>query len=440
MGTQRWRFGGEGPRWFARLKGNTRGAAREREFAVASRLAAIVESSPDAILAKTLDGTITRWNGGAEHMYGYTAREAVGRSVSILIPPDRAEELRDGLERAARGELVEAYETRRLRKDGTALDVSLSISPIRDSAGIVVDASTTARDITDRKRAEVERISLQAQLVGAARQAGMSEIASNVLHNVGNALNSVNVSANVVAQKVRESRAAGLSKAVKLMDEHASDLGDFLSADPRGRALPGYLAKLAMALAAERDSIEVELRRLSEGIAHTAEIVSAQQSLAGAGGLIEQVNLADVIDDALRMAGVDDQPGLTVTRDVADVGLVALDRHRLLLILVNLITNAAHATAGPVDGGGQLTVRVEADGAAVTISVVDNGEGIAADNLTRIFAHGFTTQADGHGFGLHSSSLAAKEMGGVLSVHSDGAGCGARFVLEVPSEPELVPA
>src|ERR1700734_844825 len=138
-----------------------------------------------------------------------------------------------------------------------------------------------------------------------------------------------------------------------------------------------------MALTAERDSIEVELRRLSEGIAHIAEIVSAQQSLAGAGGLIEQVNLADVIDDALRMAGVDDQPGLTVTRDVADVGLVALDRHRLLLILVNLITNAAHATAGPVDGGGQLTVRVEADGSAVTISVVDNGEGIAADNLTR---------------------------------------------------------
>jgi signal transduction histidine kinase len=280
----------------------------------------------------------------------------------------------------------------------------------------------------------------QVQLVDAARQAGMSEIASNVLHNVGNALNSVNVSANVVAQKVRESRASGLSKAVGLMGEHARDLGDFLTTDPRGQALPGYLAKLDAALTAERDSIEVELRRLSEGIAHIAEIVSAQQSLAGGGGLIEQVNLADVVDDALRMAGVEDRPGLTVTREVADVGLVALDRHRLLLILVNLITNAAHATAGPVERGGQLTVREEADGAAVTISVVDNGEGIAAENLTRIFAHGFTTQADGHGFGLHSSSLAAKEMGGVLSVHSDGAGCGARFVLEVPSQPELVPA
>ena len=251
----------------------------------------------------------------------------------------------------------------------------------------------------------------------------MAEIATNVLHNVGNVLNSVNVSANVVAQKVRGSRSAGLSKAVGLMGEHADDLGDFLTTDPKGKALPGYLAKLAAALTAERESIEAELRRLSEGIAHIAEIVSAQQSLTGADGVIEPVNLADVVDDALRMAGVDDQPGLTVIRDVADVGLVALDRHRLLLILVNLITNAAYATGGNVDRPGQLTVRAEVtDGPAVRISVADNGEGIAAENLTRIFGHGFTTHVGGHGFGLHSSSLAATEMGGALSVHSDGSG------------------
>jgi len=129
-----------------------------------------------------------------------------------------------------------------------------------------------------------------------------------------------------------------------------------------------------------------------------------------------------------------------VIRDVADVGLVALDRHRLLLILVNLIANAAYAMGSNLDRAGRLTVRAEVDGAAITISVVDNGEGIAPDNLTRIFAHGFTTHADGHGFGLHSSSLAAKEMGGGLTVHSDGAGSGALFMLHVPAAPEMVAA
>jgi signal transduction histidine kinase len=281
----------------------------------------------------------------------------------------------------------------------------------------------------------------QAQLVDTARQAGMAEIATNVLHNVGNVLNGVNVSANVVAQKVRGSKSAGLSKAVGLMDEHVGDLGDFVTTDPRGQALPGYLAKLATALTAERESIEEELHRLSEGIAHIAEIVSAQQSLTGADELIERVNLIDVVEDALRMADVDNQPGLTVTRDVADVGAVALDRHRLLLILVNLISNAAHATGDNAGRPRRLTVRAEAtDGPAVRISVADNGTGIAAENLTRIFAHGFTTRVDGHGFGLHSSSLAAAEMGGALSVHSDGIGFGAQFVLEVPAEPEMVPA
>jgi PAS domain S-box-containing protein len=290
------------------------------------------------------------------------------------------------------------------------------------------------RDVTERR-------SLETQLVGAARQAGMAEIATNVLHNVGNVLNSVNVSANLVAQKVRGSRSAGLSKAVGLLDEHAVDLGDFLTTDPKGKALPGYLAKLASALTAERESIEVELRRLSEGIAHIAEIVSAQQSLTGVDAPTVEVNLVEVVDDALRMAGVATQLGLRVTRNVAEVGPVVLDRHRLLLILVNLITNATFAMGDQAGWAGQLSVTAEAtDGPAVKISVTDNGEGIAPENLTRIFGHGFTTHVDGHGFGLHSSSLAAIEMGGELSVHSDGVGHGARFVLEVPTERQMVPA
>jgi signal transduction histidine kinase len=279
----------------------------------------------------------------------------------------------------------------------------------------------------------------QAQLVDAARQAGMAEIASNVLHNVGNVLNSVNVSANIVAQKVRGSKAAGLPKAVALMRDHADDLGDFLTTDARGKALPGYLAELATALAAERESIEDDLHRLRDGVAHISEIVTAQQSLAGANAVIEPVRITDVVEDALRIAGAADQFGLMVDRDVADAGLVLLDRHRVLLILVNLITNATYAMRVNTDRSPQLTVRAEVtDEPAIRFSVTDNGEGIAAGNLTRIFVHGFTTHAGGHGFGLHSSSLAATEMGGALTVHSDGSGLGARFVLDIPVRREPV--
>src|SRR5579859_3015008 len=275
----------------------------------------------------------------------------------------------------------------------------------------------------------------QAELVDTARQAGMAEIATNVLHNVGNVLNSVNVSANLVGEKVRGSKSAGLSKAVALMRAHDADLGDFLTTDARGKTLPGYLDQLATALTAERESIEVELRRLSDGVAHIAEIVSAQQSLAGVDAVIEPVTIADVVEDALRMAGVADQPGLTVTRDFADVGLLSLDRHRVLLILVNLINNAVYAVGDNVDRPRRLNVRAELSARrTVVVTVADNGEGIPAENLTRIFTHGFTTHVGGHGFGLHSSALAAQEMGGALSVHSDGTGRGARFVLEVQPE------
>jgi signal transduction histidine kinase len=304
---------------------------------------------------------------------------------------------------------------------------------------VLATGRVRALRLVDERTAELR--GAQAQLVDTARQAGMAEIATNVLHNVGNVLNSVNVSANLVAQKVRASKQAGLSKAVALLHQHAGDLGEFLTTDARGKALPGYLDQLAATLTVERDSIEVELRRLSEGIAHINEIVAAQQSLAGVDGVIEAVNVADMIDDALRMAGAAGQPGLAVSQHVADVGLVSLDRHRVLLILVNLITNATHALVGNVDRPRQLDVRVEViAGQSVTITVADNGEGIAPENLPRIFVHGFTTHRDGHGFGLHSSALAAHEMGGALTGFSDGVGTGALFTLEVPFECDQVPA
>lgn len=273
----------------------------------------------------------------------------------------------------------------------------------------------------------------QAQLAAAARQAGMAEIATNVLHNVGNVLNSVNISADLVTRKLRTSKALGLGKAVHMMNEHAEDLGDFISHDEKGKLLPGYLNQLVDALAIEQQSMTEELGQLSKSVDHIKEIVAAQQSYAGTSSIAETVQIKELIEDALRMnAGVIAARQITVVRNFAETPLLLLDKHRVLLILVNLIKNASRAMDDRPELAHQIILQSEIPQAdTLVIKVIDNGEGIAPENLTRIFAHGFTTRKDGHGFGLHSCVLAAMEMGGSLEAYSEGPGAGATFTLKL---------
>ncbi|WP_024616509.1 ATP-binding protein [Pseudomonas kilonensis] len=273
----------------------------------------------------------------------------------------------------------------------------------------------------------------QTQLAAAARQAGMAEIATNVLHNVGNVLNSVNISADLVTRKLRTSKALGLGKAVQMMNEHAEDLGDFISHDEKGKLLPGYLNQLVDALAVEQQSMTEELGQLSKSVDHIKEIVSAQQSYAGPSSLAETVQIKELIEDALRMnAGIIAAHRITVVRNLAETPLLQLDKHRVLLILINLIKNASRAMNDRPEFTPQIILQSEIPQEdTLVIKVIDNGEGIAPENLTRIFAHGFTTRKDGHGFGLHSCVLAAMEMGGSLEAHSDGPGTGATFTLKL---------
>jgi NO-binding membrane sensor protein with MHYT domain len=280
----------------------------------------------------------------------------------------------------------------------------------------------------------------QGELLTTARQAGMAEIANNVLHNIGNVLNSVNVSAGLIGNRIRDSKTQGLAKAVQLMNEHAADLGDFITRDDRGKTLPGYLNKIVAALAAEKQSIAQELDSLTRSIDHIKDIVAMQQSYSGATSLVGPVQIKELMEDALRMNTVSiARHQITVVRNFTDVPLLLLDKHLVLQILVNLIGNAKHAMDGMPDRPHQITLGIAiadpADGPRLTIRVEDDGEGIAPDNLARLFVHGFTTRKNGHGFGLHSCALAAKEMHGTMTAHSDGPGKGAVFTLELPANP-----
>jgi two-component system NtrC family sensor kinase len=277
----------------------------------------------------------------------------------------------------------------------------------------------------------------QGELVTTARQAGMAEIANNVLHNVGNVLTSVNVSARLIDSKLRDSKTQSLTKAVQLLSDHASDMGHFMTVDKKGKMLPAYLKDLAVTLAEERQAIADELARLAKSVDHIKEIVANQRSYCGSTTLLESVQVKDLLEDALRMkANSIVRHEVAVVKDFAEVPEMLLDKHLILQILVNLIGNATRAMDGVLDRAHQMTLRLlvaeTVDAPRLRISVEDNGEGIAPENLVRLFVHGFTTRKDGHGFGLHSSALAAKQMDGTITAASDGPGRGAAFTLELP--------
>ncbi len=314
--------------------------------------------------------------------------------------------------------------------------VRVIIEAERNAAGVVGRVQGAMQDITARKQTELELQQTHAKLVAVSRQAGVAEFATGILHNVGNVLNSVNVASACVADSLQKSKAANLSKVVALLREHEKDLGGFLTHDPKGRQLPVYLAHLAGHLAEEQSAALAELAKLQKNIEHIREIVTTQQGLAKSSGRTQAVSLPELVEDALRMNsnGVR-QPNLAVTLDCHDVPPVPMDKSRVLQILVNLVRNAAQSCEASGRSDKKIGIHVTAENGRVLIAVSDNGVGISAENLAQIFAHGFTTKPDGHGFGLHSAALAAKEMNGALTVASPGAGHGATFTLELPGNP-----
>jgi len=302
---------------------------------------------------------------------------------------------------------------------------------LADSLRVAKDEAESA--LLENRRINEQLRTAQTELVGAARRAGMAEIANNVLHNIGNVLNSVNVSAGLIQSRMRESRLTGLGQALDMMDQHRDTLGDFLVNDEKGRRLPGYLRKVQDSLQGEARETNVELAAMIRSIEHIKEIVRTQQSYSGSTQVLEPVDLGALIVDALRMA-ISDQvrERIHIRREIAVAGPVMLDKHATLQILINLFSNARHALEGRSDAA--IVVRAAIEQESLHLSIRDTGEGIPAENLSKLFVHGFTTRKSGHGYGLHGSALAAKSMRGTLTATSDGPGKGATFSLVIPVE------
>jgi two-component system, NtrC family, sensor kinase len=273
-------------------------------------------------------------------------------------------------------------------------------------------------------------------LVETAREAGMSEIATGILHNVGNVLNSVNVSATMLDQKTRAMAVGDLEALHGIIKEHADDLGSFLEKDPRGAHLEPFLGAVTEQIKSAQAGMTAELGTLVKGIEHIRTLVASQQDYVRNEDVIEPVDLAEQLDRACEIsstAGGEHVAPVTVIREYADLPEARTARHKLLEILVNLIQNARQAMCDSSVTERVLTLRTERLGDdRVLLKIIDTGIGIAAENLVDVFNYGFTTKPNGHGFGLHAAANAATEIHGALRAASDGPGHGATFTLEIP--------
>lgn len=308
------------------------------------------------------------------------------------------------------------------------------------------------KEIAERKRAEQELSryqdhleelvkertreleSAQGRLVDLSRKAGMAEVASGVLHNVGNVMTSVNVGASMARTAVKSLRIEGITAVADLMRKHEHNLGDYLINDPAGKKVPEYLEKLSRALFEDRQAILSKMGNLIEHLDHMKKIISAQQGYAKMGEVVELCQLHEIAETALSINETNlRNSGIEIVRDYAQLPPALVDRHQLMQILVNLISNAKHALEDLGADNRVLKLTLARKGENhIRIQVQDNGVGISRENLTRIFHHGFTTRKSGHGFGLHNCANAAQQMNGALTVYSEGIGKGARFVLEIP--------
>lgn len=412
--------------------------AEEELAAERDLLRALLDSSPDCIYFKDAKSRFIKCSRAVAERAGYADPSLVlGKTDFDLFSIEHAQQAFDDERQIiATGKPIIGKLERETRPSGGDAWVYTTKMPLRDPGGVIVGTFGISRDVTELKKAEAKLEATHRQLMEASRQAGMAEIATGVLHNVGNILNSLNVSGTLISENLRKSKISSLPKLVQLLRQHQDDLAAFLTQDPRGQQLTPFLAQLSDCLAEEHESQLVEVGTLKKNVEHIREIVAMQQSYAKMGGLAEEVDLVELVEDALHLnAGALARHDIQVTREFRQVPMIVVEKHKVLQILVNLIRNAKYACDEGREHEKRLTVRLWNGDGGVHVAVEDNGVGIPAENLTRIFGHGFTTRKNGHGFGLHSAAVAAREMGGALRAQSEGHGMGARFTLDLPIGP-----
>jgi PAS domain S-box-containing protein len=389
----------------------------------------ILDNASEAILTVSKDGTITSSNAAARFVFGLT-RALIGTSFDDLLERETLAELAKSPSKTSRRELT------CVRADGSTFPAKISLSQI---AEVEADGSfiIVCRDETERRDAEREVAEMNVELLNSSKKAALAEVATGVLHNVGNALNSVSTSSSAISRSLKTSPANQLVKAVEIMESNKHQIAEFLQEDPRGRHCMDYLKAATKALVEQDALIGEENDRLLGCAQHIREIIRSQQAQAKANPSFQEESANDLMDQAVNLnSGRHSGYGIQLNRFYEECPPLTTDRHQVLQILTNLIANAHDAVREVPDRVPLVTVATKVTEDSIEFSVIDNGVGIAPENLSRIKTFGFTTKDDGHGFGLHSCVRAARSLGGEIQLMSDGLGHGAIFSLTLPIVPD----
>ncbi|MFW5803268.1 MAG: two-component system sensor histidine kinase NtrB [Verrucomicrobiota bacterium] len=400
----------------------------------------VLEGLYDAVLISEFDGNgrILFANGRATEFFQYSVEGLAGKSVVELISGAGNETLEWIRTHLARQRVfIECY---CLAADGYVFPAEITISVLSYRVGGNEYGALCffVRNVTARKKTEEELAKVSEEMVRSAHYAGMAEIATGVIHDVGNILNSINVSCDVMRDTIRLSQVDNLLKVNELLKQHVDDLPEFLSVHPKGRLLPKLYPELGQSLKSDFVSLDQELANLSRSINLIRDVITTQQERTTAEAMREDTEIEPLLEDALTLQNANiANNAVRVEREFdSDVPPVMTEKTKLIYALVNLIKNAVEAMAGQDEERRLLTLRLFRRNSEVVIGVGDCGSGVSHEDRERLFAHGFTTKENGHGFGLHASANYINEMGGVVEFDSEGRGQGAEFRIRLPVNPD----
>ncbi|MEH6347095.1 MAG: ATP-binding protein [Bermanella sp.] len=398
--------------------------ARIKSVSDKNYLSTIMDSITDAIITLDDQGIIRNCNSATYQLFDTNEKKTQGKSINTLLEDTYSNFA--SISKLVGTRLEKNITT--IKGNNKSIELLITSATQQNKTFFVLAIHDTSKRVENEKN--VKR--LNQRLVSASRKVGVAEVATSILHNVGNILNSVHISTNLISDTLQNSRIKGINKLADIM----SNKKEFFNDKDKVEMIPEYLNSLAARIDQEREITMKEVTLLNNNINHIEEIISSQQQFASTSSSYEWATLSDLVEDAINInRDIIDQYNFNLIKEFEDIKDVNIEKFKIMQILVNLITNAKDAILQSKNKNPTIILRIRSiNESSIELTVQDNGIGISEDINKKIFSYGFTTKKTGHGFGLHSCALTAKEMGGKLIMHSAGHKLGAKFVLIIPKD------